>query len=210
MNKSKKKIFLIISIAIFLSGAVFAGLQIHRHVERERAMEQERQIAEAYFRVNLLRYAPEGRSPSRGEDEVYRSFEEYRVFGINEWGICAATYLFLKFYEHETGVAITYETLMDYFSEEFEPDGSRRLYNNGKHPEIQALVEWTWVRRSWSEFGVYLYRIGNILEAYRTTSEDLNLRGISEFSPQMLDAAARAAADPNYVLDLTSLQRAGY
>ena len=103
-----------------------------------------------------------------------------------------------------------YEIVIDYFSEEFEPDGSLRLYNNGKHPEIQALVEWRWERGSWTDFALYMQRIGDILSEYRTANEDVEIPRINELSPQMLDALVRAEADPDYVLDLTSILEAGY
>jgi len=51
-----------------------------------------------------------------------------------------------------------------------------------------------------------------IYSDYLQTHEDAGfvVQRWFELSPQMLDALARAEADPDYVLDLTSLQRAGY
>ncbi|MCL2594737.1 MAG: hypothetical protein FWD83_04370 [Promicromonosporaceae bacterium] len=37
---------------------------------------------------------------------------------------------------------LTYDTLIDYFSEEFESDGSLRLWVNGRHPEMAAFMLW--------------------------------------------------------------------
>jgi len=51
----------------------------------------------------------------------------------------------------------------EFFATEFESDGSRRLYNNGRHPEIQEFVEWV---HSWEDnaTSIALHRMG--LEAF--------------------------------------------
>ena len=139
MRNTRKKIIFILCAVIVISGVVFGAFRIHEHRERE----AEGKIMATYQRVNILHYAPYNSGPMP-VDRAYRPFTEYITFGSDRWGICVPTYLFLKFYERETGNTLAYETLIDYFSQEFEPDGSLRLYNNGNHPEIQALVEWRW------------------------------------------------------------------
>ena len=174
--------------------------------------EQEQQLRDAYWRVNIIHYFAAGRPMSNIDSNMtYRTFmiidPEVNRFEIDAW-----TYLLLKMYEYNSGKTLAYEALIDYFSEEFEPDGSLRLYNNGRHPEIQMFVEWIWNGDGWDQFNYYLERIGNILREYNATYEATGFvrHPLEALSPQMLDALARAEADPDYVLDLTSLQRAGY
>jgi len=211
MKKTKKKIIIIVGIIIAL--ALFVIIRINNHIitqreaerEVEIAMELEATIRETYWRVN-----------SAFGMTVYRAFE-YRPltelnrnrFGINTW-----SYLHLKRYELETGMVLSYELVADYFSEEFEPDGSLRLYNNGYHPEIQAFVEWVWEvpidqrLREMDEF--HLAGIVYILFNYRKANEEFPDIRTVDMSPKMLDALVRAYADPDYELDLTSLLEAGY
>ena len=86
-----------------------------------------------------------------------------------------------------------------------------RLYNNGKHPEIEAFVTWMWEsrrREGANEFRSHLERIYS--DYTLDNRENFTRQRFYQLSPQMLDALARADADPDYVLDLTSLQQAGY
>lgn len=51
-------------------------------------------------------------------------------------------YADLYFYEENTGKVVTLEDVQEYLSQEYEEDGSIRIYNNGKHKEIQKYIEW--------------------------------------------------------------------
>jgi len=225
VNISKRKVEFIACTLIVLAGLAFLWIQLHRHAamrrEREEAiMEVERveqmRIAGAYVRLHysfLMSPDPEGH-----HYDVYRRHGVFRNFrtdfpgdephvGINNDG-----YLILRMYYHRTGIVLAYETVVDYFSQEFEPDGSLRLYNNGNHPEIEAFVNWAWNGRLRQEMSDFI----NALELkyslyFRTHASDGFVRqNFGRLSPQMLDALARAEADPDYVLDLTSLQQQGY
>ena len=116
----------------------------------------------------------------------------------------------ILFYWQETGVILDQEMIREYFSQEFEADGSRRLYNNGNHPEIQSFVEWMWdgCAERWREFTVnHREEMLTILWDYAELNEDaFKKSNLDELSPEMLWAIARAMNNPNYVLDLTSLQ----
>ena len=203
MKQFRKKLMVIVCIVMILVGAIFTHQYIAR--QREATIEQER-IARAYLEINLA-FEWGG---SRGTD--WDSLERYRPLEVehNPFGICVSAYLLLNLYYRETGVRLAYETIADYFSQEFESDGSLRLYNNGKHPEIQTFVEW--MRNITIQPITYWLDIRNLYLDYSNTHKDAGFieHHISKLSPQMLDALVRAEADPNYVLDLTSLQRAGY
>ena len=226
-----KKSRIVLVITIFLSVVIIAIVQLglyrdHRaEIEERQAIEEEQfRIAEAYFK---LHYALHWMGDSVGSESwmIYYNCERLRgrlgdfiyhipietidfnyPFGI----ISPRSYLNIKLYEHRTGNVLPYEMVIEYLSEEFEPDGSLRLYNNGKHPEIESFVNWSWGRRR--EKSDYQSSISELFWKYRQNyaSGSLRRRNWWELSPQMLDALARAEADPTYVLDLTSLYEKGY
>jgi len=199
---SNKRKNLIVLLAVVLVGAILGAICIHKYFERKIEMEQER-TKNAYELANWIFWYAEG---GAGPITSYRPFRE--IFPEeNIFEICRLTYLFLKFYERETGNMLSYETVMDYFSQEFEQDGSLRLINNGKHPEMLAFAEWAFDPPQ--GYFQYWRDIDAIRDLYLETHEGVDLPW-SAFSPKMLDALARAEADPDYVLDLTSLQQAGY
>ena len=223
MNKKQKKLIAIICIVVVIIGAVFTYQYIMRQREaaREIAMEQQ-QIMIAYQRVNTLQFAYWRFFVPDPEDiAIYMPFREIDP-ELNRFDVDVYLYIFLKFYEQETGTALVYEKLIDYFSEEFEPDGSLRLYNNGNHPEIQALVEWMWGERAGnfariiSEWSSFYDDVWRIYRAYMIEHADsfehigCDIWHLRPLSPKMLDVLVRAYADPDYVLDLTSIQQAGY
>jgi len=231
MKKRKKVIFIIITALIVLIPVIVLGInRLNEHVEYRRSRElifgMERREREAYVRLNYAFLW--GNNSIANTDDLERwsdwrleDFASYSPFengrGPNSFGIDYASYLALKMYELETGNILSWETVLDYHSQEFEPDGTRRLYNNGKHPEIEAFVEWmvegnrggasaTRHTPAW----VFIRRILDIQHYYSVEHEDFRFIHMASLSPQMLDALVRAYDDPNYVLDLTSLQQAGY
>ena len=50
-------------------------------------------------------------------------------------------YAWTLIYEQETGIMLTLEEVEEYLSQEFEQDGTRRLYNNYENENIQGYVE---------------------------------------------------------------------
>jgi len=63
----------------------------------------------------------------------------------------------------------------EFFASEFEPGGSLRLYNNGRHPEIREYVDWV---HSWSDdaTSIALHRMG--LEALLQAFDRVYLRAL--------------------------------
>lgn len=178
-------------------------------------MEAERvelmRIADAYVRLNYSFY--KGGDPEQHTTTgISDMFLPFPTINVNDFGIDMFLCLLLQMYYHRAGIYLSYETVVDYFSQEFEGDGSRRLYNNGKHPEIEAFVEWMWGGRRRSELETYIHMIHYAYLTYSTANEGHGFvsQNFVELSPQMLRALARAAADPDYILDLTSLQQQGY
>ena len=188
-------------------------------MEAER-VEQHR-IASAYVRLHYSFLI--GLDPEVHGNEIYSRHGRYVPFRGDSsmegesWrerpnNIDVTGYLLLRMYYHRTGILLTHETVVDYFSQEFEDDGSLRLYNNGNHPEIEAFVTWAWEERRRQEMIDYFDIVHNIYTRYFLDhrEEGFNLQNFNYVSSQMLDALARAEADPDYVLDLTSLQQQGY
>jgi len=235
--KIKKKHILRLGLAMILIGASVGGLILYRqHQERVRHQEEELrlereaelEIIYTYFRLHYafvmmphpdtIEMDEEGYEIFAGSRSTLSIYEFHGVYrelpgSINDHGIKSWVYLLTIFYRNETGIYLSYELIIDYFSEEFEPDGSLRLYNNGNHPEIEAFVTWKWENRKRDEFREYLRRIERIQTTYNQGRREQGLESLGtfdHFSPQMLDALARAEADPDYELDLTSLQEAGY
>jgi len=229
MKLQKKKLVLIGCAVVLLGGAVTGGALVHRNNEQRR-MEI---MLEAETQAHRERVAPYIRlnyAFGRGSDPTAEGLTEWEIEHFyagggqyrppreidsekNRWGLDVDVYLYLRFYERETGIVLSYDLVIDYFLEEFEPDGSLRLYNNGNHPEIQAFVEWMWEGRWQDEVRDYILQIELIYSEYtfpRREDSNFTRQIFYQLSPQMLDALARAEADPDYVLDLTSIQQAGY
>ena len=145
-------------------------------------------------------------------EQLYRWRGKYFPLDLNSYGIDVITYLILQFYYIQTGIDLAWEVVADYFSEEYEPDGELRLYNNGNHTEIEAFVTWMWEERMAEKARDYRDEIDKIRNKYVSENRDngFESRALTDFSPQMLDALIRAEADSDYELDLTSLQEQGY
>jgi len=227
MSKVKKRVLIIACAVILLIGVAIGAVQLHRHIIHQREVEAEmaeqRRIAETYFRLNFAFFLVSFSTGDREEmliemGGMYISYPQDDWFVSNRFGIDVTHYLFLKVYERETGATLSHDTMIEYFSHEFEPDGSLRLYNNGKHPEMEAYVEWVWEGAlNWEETRLrellaFKDDIDRIYRLYRIENADngFERRTILELSPQMLDALLRAKFDPDYELDLISLQQAGY
>jgi len=223
---SLKRLTVITCVVIFLGVFLFSGILIYQHVSTQRELEamveaeraEQQRIADAYVRLHYAfavfsRTEPDGVIDSRlrslfGQYEpILDDFAEKNPFGVD-----VVTYRVLRMYYHRAGILLEYETVREYFSQEFEPDGTLRLYNNSYHPEIEAFVNWAWDGRRQAEMREYLRNIERIYSIYFGANREsgFQLQNLLHLSPQMLDALARAEADPDYVLDLTSLQQQGY
>jgi len=227
MDKLKKKHLMIFGAFLLLVGILFVGFRTHdQRQEEARIEEEQRAIAESYLRLHYSVFMiqfhefPDNPDASHwGEitgvvEERYSVYQPFRPATLrsNDYSIDWWTYLALKMYYHRTGVYLSYEKILDYFSEEFESDGSLRLYNNGKHSEMEAYVTWMWEGRRYEEFREYQDNLEKIYTAYffEHRNEGFYSQSFHRLSPQMFDALARAEADPDYELDLTILQEQGY
>lgn len=217
MTKRKKIGIFSLFLFICVIGVGVFGMYI---IPQREVIEMEREQKMAYTQVNAAFLQIGDTWLTRvdldiEEEGVYRPLPKVDL-EVNNFGILVGIYVLLLMYEMETGKVLTYEMAIDYFSQEYEPDGSLRLHNNGKHPEINAFVEWMWAggywRRTYDRFNEAMR------SAFYTYSRDNRDNGFAEqsfwsLSPQMLRVIAHATTDPErYVseMGLTELQRAGY
>jgi hypothetical protein len=128
-------------IIVFCGLVVLGGLTVgvtkildYEKAEQEK-MEQEK-IQMTYLELYNAFYLASGKYYF-SDMEV---FGKYREIGYNDYSVNCNVYLVLKMYGSRAGIILAYETAIEYLSQEFEPDGSLRLYNNGLHPEIEAYV----------------------------------------------------------------------
>ena len=226
--KLSKRIILVVCIVLIITGTVAGGILLHGHMYQRRVeamieaeIQAHRESVMPYIR---LHYAFDRNADPEEMLTEYQRNRTYEYSGrfipllendalVNQWGIDVVIYQLLLFYRSHTGNVVPYELVVDYFSEEFEPDGSLRFYNNGNHPEIEGFVTWMWEGRRRYESRKFATSIELIYIDYtsmRRDDETWTHINFFRLSPQMFDALARAYADPDYVLDLTSIQQAGY
>ena len=180
---------------------------VRGHIEQTKENEQLR-IEEAYSRLNYAFGMTYTDAPMIGFDNYDRVYQPLPKPADEKDSerVNIRIYLYLKMYELQTGNTLPYDTVVEYFSQEYEPDGSLRLYNNGLHPEIEAYVDWAWLRRFKMED--FIDEVINDFVNYQYDHEDegFDCQDLSDLTPQMLDELAKKANDPSYDLDLLALQ----
>ena len=183
MNK-QKAFFIVLALAVI--AAVFIG---YRNNENNKKEERLAEITSAYTIANNSFYINE---------ECYTAFTVDNVHNFN--------YLNFAYYEKETGQTMTYEQAFAYFSQEYEEDGSLRLYNNGLHPEIEAYVDFIWGNRE--ERRAYHDEIDRLFGVYyrEHRNEGFENSAMHYWSIETLDELIKKEADPEYEMDLLSIQ----
>jgi len=192
--KRKWLIAAIAAVVVIVLGVVGAFLWPGSGGEASRSCRTE-ECQQAYLRVNAAFQITRQRSE-------HAEFHRSPRF-INQHGEYPMLNTNLMLYWIDTGNLLTHEAIIDYFSEEFEPDGSPRLYNNGLHPEIESFVEWHRTTEFWERdenlqvdllglYRLYLAQIG---------VERVDTRGIPQYchdgisgaTPTWLDGLSFAA-----------------
>lgn len=228
-----------VAAVALLVAAVFGYIRLSEYNEQQRLIEQTRleqeAIQDAYIKANYAFRLTTGLTDAehRQREGIYLSFGSY--VKENQYGVAWHTYLALKYYDKITGIVITYDVVTDYLSEEYESDGTLRLYNNGRHPEIEAYVDWMWQRREMQienplsaeeinriapgyapgaliELKAFMWLLEQDYYAYFSEHQAEGFVGnpFNTLSPQMYDELVRKEADPDYEMDLLSLQQQGY
>ena len=210
----KKAITIIIASVLVLTVAVVGGITMaerskaQREMEREVA-EEEMRIKTAYVRLHYAFYY--ANSTDVAEAQQHNSqYVKLEKTSADPNRVFLEIYVSIKYYERETGGILDYDHALDYFQQEYEDDGELRLYNNGRHPEIEAYVEWMQDHRPAAE--ELITRLDRIYREYARNNKDSGFEKIMfyELPRQMLDELMKKEADPDYELDLISLQEQGY
>jgi len=202
-----------IVVALLIIAVLVAAIAIPLHITNEREqreMEEARQThLELLYHIQNRAFfgivSGEGRD-FPGEDRYIHLTANPSINHID--GISYVEYVSLALFRREAGSTLTYEQVIDYLSQEFEDDGEIRTFDNGRHPMVDEYIFWQ------GNNSMLLMRFGRMLiEIYNTYSEenegfprspDIGLLPIA-----MVDALIRKEADPDYELDLTSIQN-GY
>jgi hypothetical protein len=190
--KNKSIIVAIIGIVLILG-----AISLTKKREGERLAEEQR-IALAYRTVNRNLNALGG--------DFYRPF----VFSENSISdVNVILYLEMAYYLQITGNTLTYDMVLDYFSQEYEEDGSLRLYNNGMHPEIEEYILWIEIEGNLELTDEYRETIRTIYQQYRIEHEADGFEFIylTDLSRATLDELIKKEANSEYEMDLMSIQQ---
>jgi hypothetical protein len=186
----------IVFVAIIMISLTVGAIIINRVIKNKEEEKRLAGISEAYVQVN--------NAFGIGNIEYYESFPSapYAIDGTK-----SSVYLCLEYYRQQTGVELYYEDVMVYFSQEYEEDGSLRLYNSGLHTEIEAYIEWK--KEHLEELNGYVQEIEQLFSVYFFEHKDEGFENFAlyELSREMLDELIKKEADPTYEMDLMSIQQ---
>ena len=173
--------------------------------ERIEMINQEK-LREAYYSQNSYfgRLVSGSRMMLRDvPDEELSQYMPVNLSIPNVDGIDIIIYLTLEYYRNRTGRTLTYDQVIQYLTEEFEDDGEVRIYTNGRHPEVAAYVEWSyWRGVSRDE---YIWKLQEMYSEHASENQ-LAIGDFLRLPIGMIDALIKKEADPDYEMDLTSIQ----
>ena len=187
-----KKIYILSAVCVIaLCFGIFLTNIINGNKEEKRLEE----ITESYTELNRI------------FSERIDHYVPFEPSSYSPDGIHSGTYLSIEYYRQQTGIEFYYEDVVEYFSQEYEEDGSLRLYNNGLHPEIEAYIEWC--NNFYDERFDYLDNINRIWGEYFQEHRDEGFENsaLYTWSRATLDELIRKEADPTYEMDLMSIQQ---
>jgi len=124
---------------------------------------------------------------------------------LNQDGIIVSIYTGLAGYHKETDKILTYQQVMDYFSQKYESDGTLRIYNNGRHPEIEAYVNWA--SNHQDVLSEYDYNLYSLYIDYSQANPSFKVVDRKQWSTAIVDELIKKEADPNYQMNLLAIQQ---
>ena len=124
---------------------------------------------------------------------------------LNPDGIYVPMYIQFAGYHKYTGKTLTYQQVLDYLSSKYESDGTIRIYNNGRHPEIADYVEWAWNHQE--TLNEYQTKLQQLYYGYSHENPDFKTIGLTHWSIATTDELIKKEADPNYQLNLLAIQQ---
>ena len=197
-DKRLRKVFFIFTLLILIIGAAVGTLTIIRNIE---ALKEEKKRDDFYDQYLVFSAVTSGDN-KRGYNPVCIS--EPTIDGIHNW-----TYMTLELYKKETSNILTFDQVLDYLSQEFEDNGDIRIYTNGRHPEIAAYIKWARLFENVNLRNKYCTGLSFIYWKYASDVREHQV--FPECSTtllpiEMVDELIKKEADPDYELDLISIQ----
>jgi hypothetical protein len=192
---NKKRVISVMVVIVVGAVLILGAISLNKKRESERLAEEQR-IALTYRTVNRGLNAT---------SEIY-----YVPFVTNENSqsdVRVLTYLRLTSYRQITGNTLTYDMVVDFFSQEYEDDGSLRLYNNGLHLEIEEYILWIEIEGNLELTDEYIDTIGDIYYEYYSEHEGYMNFYVTRANRETLDELIKKEADPTYEMDLMSIQQ---
>ncbi len=191
----KKKILFVIAILIIIAAAVPVTLTIIND-NKVKYMEELRM---SYSNQNVFFGGVVGR-----EGDFYK-YKPINPDQPNFEGIACNLYMNLACYRKETGRSLTYDKVLDYLSQEFEDNGEVRIYTNGRHPEIFDYLD-DWADRYLNTQIEYRSKLKDIYLAYANDNAPFPTNKVLFLPVEIIDELIKKEADPNYEMDLKSIQ----
>ena len=208
--KTRKRIIIAISALIFaICIAIGARIMIDNYRDRK----QQEELEMAFERQNIVfsgLVSCEDGSETNKFLPMCLCLGRPHIDGVNTF-----VYTDLALFRKETGSSLTYEQVLDYLSQEFEDDGEIRIFTNGRHPEIAAYVEWYGIWplgerfegwENWKARLDYNNRLSLLHSNYFIENEGFYNTALYNLPISIIDELIKKEADPDYVLDLTSIQ----
>ena len=195
----KKRTILIIVVVLLLG---ISAIPVTIKIQEGRRWKKPEELQMAFHSQNIA-FAHMVNAASASEDEC-KMYMPICFRNPHIEGICITTYERIAFYRRETGGNLTYEQVIDYLSQEFEDDGEIRIYTNGRHPEIATYVEW--INKYMSKWHDCVARMRHIYLAYAEENEPFPVTSSLYLPLEMSNEIAKKDADPDYEMDLASIQ----
>lgn len=106
------------------------------------------------------------------------------------------TYTYLHYYRRQTGEKLSLDDVREYFSSEFEEDGSIRIYTNGNWPEIENYMNWAF--DNIEEMDDYCFDVMYGQDHLYDQYPELKNYTLNELSLHNLEELLRATDDKTY------------
>jgi len=203
----KKKAILTASVLVFVAAAIIGTISIINHRQEREQERMQEELRMAYEIQNWefgdITHVPNS-TPMRRE--VVRRYVPINKRTPHIDGISYDIYIRLTLFRKETGIELTYEMVIDYLSQEFEDDGEIRIFTNGRHPEIASYLEWANDSMNEQVQVDFEGRIANLYGLYIWNNRSFPITCPSLLPIEMIDELIKKAIDPDYEMDLTSIQ----
>ncbi len=146
MKKWIERVVILVLVVGSVAAAYAYGIHRQNEAEQQRIEEQEQRMRKKLYYVQNVSFKIGGlEALPLQEDYKYKPYSAISPGGEKE------LYLDLVCYQQETGNVVTLDDVKEYLSQEYEGDGTLRLYENGQYEEIGQFIEWSYHDFLWDE-----------------------------------------------------------